>query len=185
MVDNEAPEFNAKAFHEGKVKEINLWDYKGKWVVLFFYPSDFTYVCPTELGELADKYEMLKGMNVEILSVSTDTEYVHKAWSDVSKTISKIKFPMVADPSGKICKDYGTYLEDEGLSLRGTFVIDPDGIVRTLEIHNNDIGRSIDELIRKIKAAQFVRDHPGEVCPVNWDEGKQTLKSGLDLVGKI
>lgn len=180
-----APEFQSKVFHEGKVKTVNLSDYKGKWVVLFFYPADFTFVCPTELGELADNYEKLKQMNVEVLSVSTDTEFVHKAWWDNSSTIKKIKFPMVADPTGRICRAYGTYIREEGLSLRGTFIIDPDGVLKAYELHDNSIGRSIHELVRKVEAAQFVREHGGEVCPVNWKAGDKTLKPGLDLVGKI
>jgi len=184
-INQEAPDFNAKAFHEGKVKNISLEDYRGKWIVLFFYPADFTFVCPTELGELADNYETFRQMNTEILSVSTDTEFVHKAWHDHSETIKKIKFPMVADPTGSICRDYGTYINEEGLSLRGSFIIDPDGILKAYEIHDNSIGRSAQELIRKIQAAQFVREHGGEVCPAGWKPGSQTLKPGLDLVGKI
>ena len=180
-----APEFKAKVFHDGKIREIQLSDYKGKWVVLFFYPADFTFVCPTELGDLADNYEKLKQINTEVLSVSTDTEFVHKAWHDNSPTIKKIKFPMIADPTGNICRDYGTYIEGEGLSLRGTFIIDPDGILKVFEVHDNSIGRSTYELIRKVEAAQFVREHGGEVCPVNWKTGDKTLKPELDLVGKI
>jgi len=184
-INQKAPEFKTKAFHKGKVKEISLDQYKGKWVVLFFYPADFTFVCPTELGELADNYEELKKLNVEILSSSTDTEFVHKAWHDSSPTINKINFPMLADTTGKISKDYETYIPEEGLSLRGTFIIDPEGILKAFEIHDNSIGRSSQELIRKIQAAQFVREHGGEACPANWSPGKKTLKPGLDLVGKI
>lgn len=180
-----APTFNAEAFHNGDVKKISLEDYKGKWVVLFFYPADFTFVCPTELGELADRYEQLQQMNVEVISVSTDTAFVHKAWHDNSPTIGKIKFPMLADPTGKVCKAYGTYIRDEGLSLRGTFFIDPEGVLKAFELHDNSIGRSADELIRKIQAAQYVKEHSGEVCPMNWKPGGSTLKPGMDLVGKI
>ena len=184
-INSKAPEFRVNAFHEGEVKEIGLDDYAGKWIVLFFYPKDFTFICPTELGLLADKYEELKELGVEVLSVSTDTPEVHKAWHDASDTIKKINFPMLADPTGAICKSYGTYIDSEGVSLRGSFVIDPDGIVKALEVHDNDVGRSIDELMRKVMAAQFVRDNPGNVCPVNWEKGGETLKPGLDLVGKI
>ena len=184
-INKPAPEFSAEVFHENQIKKINLADYKGKWTVLFFYPADFTFVCPTELGDLADKYEELQQLGVEVLSVSTDTAFVHKAWHDESETIAKIKFPMVADPTGKVCRAYNTYISEEGISLRGTFIIDPDGILKAFEINNNDIGRSGDELLRKIKAAQFVRENGGEVCPANWQPGKQTLKPGLDLVGKI
>jgi len=184
-IGEEVPEFTTKAFQNNQFKTIKLADYKGKWIVLFFYPADFTFICPTELGELADNYPKLQELGVEVLSVSTDTEFVHKAWYDNSETIAKIKFPMLADTTGKICKDYGTYIEDDGLSLRGTFIIDPDGKLVAYELHDNSIGRSVQELIRKIEASQYVREHPGEVCPVNWTKGKETLKPGLDLVGKI
>ncbi len=185
IINKSAPEFTAKIFYEEKIKKINLSDYKGKWVVLFFYPGDFTFICPTELKALAENYEKFKELNTEILSVSTDSEFVHKAWHDKSEAIKLIKFPMVADPTGKICKDYGTYIEEEGVSLRGTFIIDPDGTLKSYEINDNDIGRGVEELLRKIQAAQFVRAHGGEVCPANWTPGKSTLKPGLDLVGKI
>ena len=184
-INDKAPEFTTKAFYENDVKEISLKDYKGKWVILFFYPADFTFICPTELGELADNHDRLKELNVEVLSVSTDTAFVHKAWHDNSETIKKIKFPMLADPTGKICKAYGTYIEEEGLSLRGTFIIDPEGNLKAYEIHDNSIGRSSQELIRKIQAAQFVEKHKGQVCPASWKPGSDTLKPGLDLVGKI
>ncbi len=180
-----APEFSADVYHNDEFKKIKLADYRGKWVVLFFYPADFTFVCPTELGSLADSYEEFKKLGTEILSVSTDTVFVHKAWWDNSETIKKIKFPMVADPTGNISRAYGTYIPEEGLSLRGTFVIDPEGVLKAYEIHDNSIGRSTTELLRKIKAAQFVRKHGGEVCPVNWQPGDKSLKPGKDLVGKI
>lgn len=184
-INNAAPAFEAQAFHNGEIKTVKLSDYLGKWVVLFFYPADFTFICPTELGDLADKYSELQGLGVEVLSVSTDTAFVHKAWHDASETIKKIKFPMVADPAGQICNAYGTMIPMEGLSLRGTFIIDPDGVLKSFEMSDNSIGRSSVELIRKVKAAQFVRENGGEVCPANWQPGKETLKPGLDLVGKI
>ncbi len=184
-INKPAPYFQAQAFHNNEVKDINIRDLRGKWIVLFFYPADFTFVCPTELGDLADKYPQFQELNAEILSVSTDTTFVHKAWHDNSETINKIRFPMLADPTGKICKAYKTYIPEEGLSLRGTFIIDPEGTLKAFEIHDNSIGRSTDELLRKIKAAQFVQNNPGNVCPINWEPGKETLKPGLDLVGKI
>lgn len=180
-----APEFTTKAFQNEEFKTVSLKDYKDKWVLLFFYPADFTFVCPTELGSLADNYETFQKLNTEVLSVSTDTEFTHKAWHDSSETIKKIKFPMLADPTGKISKDYETYIEQEGLALRATFIIDPDGIIKTIELHDESIGRSINETIRKIKAAQFVRNNSGVVCPMNWEEGQKTLKPGIDLIGKI
>ena len=184
-IGQKAPEFEAKAFHENKIKNIKLSDYLGKWVVLFFYPGDFTFVCPTELGELADNYQKFKLLNTEILSVSTDSEFVHKAWYDKSEMIKKIQYSMIADPTGKISKSYGTYIWDEGVALRGTFIINPQGILKAFEINDNSIGRNTEELLRKIEAAQYVEAHGGEVCPASWKPGKQTLKPGLDLVGKI
>jgi len=177
-INEQVPEFKTKAFYNNEIKEVKLSDYKGKWVIMFFYPADFTFVCPTEIGELADNYEKFKEMNTEILSVSCDTEFVHKAWFENSET-------MLADPTGKISRLFGTYIDEEGLSLRGTFIIDPDGILKAYEIHDNSIGRSSEELIRKVQAAQFVRKHGGEVCPASWKPGKETLKPGLNLVGKI
>ena len=185
QINRLAPEFSADAFQNDEFKKINLAGYRGKWVVLFFYPADFTFVCPTELESLADSYEEFQRLDTEILSISRDTVFVHKAWWDNSKTIKKIKFPMVADPTGEICKVYETYIPEEGLSLRGTFLIDPDGTLKAYEVHDNSIGRSSIELLRKIKAAQFVRKHGGEVCPANWQPGNKTLKPGKELVGKI
>ena len=184
-IGKKAPGFSAEVYHEDDIKRISLSDYKGKWVVLFFYPADFTFICPTELSEMADNYGKIKELGAEVLSVSTDTVFVHKAWHDTSAAIKKIKFPMVADPTGKICRAYGTYIEEEGLSLRGTFIIDPEGVLKAFEIHDNSIGRSAEELVRKLQAAKFVYEHGGEVCPANWKPGAETLKPGLDLVGKI
>src|SRR3989338_1239798 len=179
------PDFTLKAYHEDKIKDVKLSDYKGKWVVLVFYPADFTFICPTELKDLADKYPAFQKEGAEILSISTDTVFAHKAWWDNSPMIKTIKYPMLADPTGKLCKQFGTYIFEEGLSLRGSFVIDPDGILKAYELHDNSIGRSADELLRKVQAAKFVAEHDGEVCPANWRPGTSTLKPGLDLVGKI
>jgi len=184
-INHPAPDFSLDAFHDGKKVRVNLGDLRGKWVVLFFYPADFTFVCPTELGELADNYSRFQEFGAEVLSASTDTHFVHKAWHDESPTIGKVKFPMLADPTGNLCRDYGVMIEDEGLALRGTFLIDPEGIVKAYEVHDNSIGRSSEELIRKIQAAQFVREHGGEACPASWKPGSDTLTPGLDLVGKI
>ena len=184
-VGQKITDFEADAYHNDDVKKIRLSDYKGKWVVLLFYPADFTFICPTELEEAAQYYPEFQKAEAEVLSVSTDTVFVHKAWHDVSPAIKKIKFPMVADPTGKLCREFGTYIEEAGLSLRGTFLIDPDGILKACEIHDNSIGRSAKEILRKVQAAKFVREHKGEVCPASWEPGKKTLKPGLDLVGKI
>jgi peroxiredoxin len=184
-INEKAPDFTEDAFVNGEIRKISLSDYEGKWVVLFFYPADFTFVCPTELGELADSYGKIKELGAEVISVSTDTAFVHKAWHDNSETIKKIRYPMLADPARRVTKAYGTLMEDEGLSLRATFFIDPKGVIKAFEFHHNDIGRSIDELIRKLQAAKFVSEHKGQVCPMNWKPGAKTLKPGLDMVGKI
>jgi peroxiredoxin (alkyl hydroperoxide reductase subunit C) len=179
------PDYSLEAFHEYTIKSVKLSDYKGKWLVIVFYPGDFTFICPTELEELARNYDEIKEMNAEVLSVSTDTVYVHKAWHDESKAINKVDYPMVSDPTGELCRVFGTYIEREGVSLRGTFIIDPNSILKVIEINDNNIGRSVKEILRKLKAAKYVSEHQGEVCPVEWEPGKETLKPTLDLVGKI
>ncbi len=185
QINHPAPDFDVEALYKDDITRIKLHDYRGKWVVLFFYPADFTFVCPTELGDLADNYKTFQDLGAEILVASTDTVFVHKAWHDSSETIKKITFPMLADPTGKLSRDYGVMIEEAGLALRGTFIIDPDGVVKAFEVNDNSIGRSSVELTRKLQAAQFVREHGGEVCPMNWKPGAKTLKAGLDLVGKI
>lgn len=184
MINKVAPGFTQDAYVGGSIKQISLNEFEGKWVVLFFYPADFTFVCPTELAELADRYDELKELDVEVISVSVDTAFVHKAWHDHSPSINKIKYPMLADPKKEVCHAYNT-LGDDGLSFRTTVIIDPDGIVKSYEINDNSIGRSSEELIRKVQAAQFTRKNNGEVCPMNWKPGGKTLKPGVDLVGKI
>ena len=187
-IGQKIPDFELGAFHNEEEKKIKLSDYLGKWLVMIFYPADFTFVCPTELEEVADNYAKFQEIGAEVLSVSTDTVWTHKAWHDTSPAIKKIQFPMVADPGGKLSRAFGTYIEegeDEGLSLRGTFIIDPEGILRALEINDNSIGRSAKELLRKLQAAKFVREHDGLVCPASWEPGDDTLKPGMDLVGKI
>ena len=184
-INEQAPEFEEDAFADGEIKKIKLEDYRGKWLVLFFYPADFTFVCPTELESLADNYERFKELGAEIISISTDTAYVHKAWHDSSHSISKIKFPMLSDPSHRVCCAYGTLIEEKGVSLRATFIINPEGNIKSFEFHNNDIGRSIDETIRKLQAAKFVAENKGNVCPMNWKPGMKTIKPNIDLIGKI
>jgi len=193
-VGHPVPDFEFEVYHDDKVKKARFSDYKEKWVVLFFYPADFTFVCPTELEELAGLHGEFKKLEAEIVSMSADTVFTHKAWHDTSPSIKKIEFPMGADPAGRVARAFGVmienegmeHVEDEGLSLRGTFIIDPDGVVRTAEIHDNGIGRSGKELLRKLQAAQFVRTHGGQVCPAEWNPGDDTLKGGdLSMVGKI
>ena len=184
-IGEKIPEMELKAFHQNKFKNIKLSDYRGKWLILLFYPADFTFICPTELEEAAKNYKEFQKLEAEIISVSTDTEFAHKAWHDNSPSVKKIDYPMMADPTGKMCQAFGTYIAEEGLSLRATFIIDPDGILKAMEIHDNSIGRSTEEILRKLRAAKFVREHKGQVCPASWEPGDKTLKPGLDLVGKI
>ncbi len=184
-IREKVPDFKVDALINDDIKPVSLYDYLGKWIVLIFYPADFSFVCPTELEEAASLYEEFKKLGAEVLSVSTDSGYAHKAWHDTSPAIGKIKYPMLADPAGRMCREFGTYIEEEGQSLRGTFIIDPDGVLKTIEMHDNGLGRNISETLRKLKAAVHVREFPAEVCPVNWEPGKKTLKPGADLVGKI
>jgi peroxiredoxin len=185
LINTEIKSFNATAFHAGKFVAVSDADLKGKWSVVFFYPADFTFVCPTELGDLADNYATFQKMGVEIYGVSTDTHFTHKAWHDTSETIGKIQFPMIGDPTGAITRNFGVMIEEAGLAERGTFVIDPAGRIQIIEINAGGIGRDASELLRKVKAAQYVAAHPGEVCPAKWKEGAATLAPSLDLVGKI
>lgn len=185
VINTEIKPFTAQAFKNGEFITVTDADVKGKWAVFFFYPADFTFVCPTELGDLADNYEEFKKLGVEIYSVSTDTHFTHKAWHDTSETIGKIQFPMIGDPTGTITRNFNVMIEEEGIADRGTFVIDPEGRIQLVEITAGGIGRDAKELLRKIKAAQYVAAHPGEVCPAKWQEGDETLAPSLDLVGKI
>ena len=185
LINTEIKPFKAQAFKEGKFIEVTEAALKGKWSVVFFYPADFTFVCPTELEDLADKYEELQKMGVEVYSVSTDTHFSHKAWHDSSPAIGKIKYTMVGDPTGVISNNFQVMREGQGLADRGTFVIDPDGIIQAMEVTAEGIGRDANDLLRKVKAAQYVASHPGEVCPAKWKEGEKTLAPSLDLVGKI
>ena len=185
LINSELPNLPTDVYHNNEIKKVNLHDYKGKWLVLFFYPADFTFVCPTELREMAHLYPKFQELGAEVLSVSTDTAFVHKAWHDNSPAIKEVDFPMAADPTGEICMALGTYIEEEGLSYRASFIVDPDGVIKAYEMHDNSVGRSAAELLRKLQAAQYVREHGGEVCPANWKPGSDTLTPGVDLVGKI
>jgi len=185
LINTTIKPFKATAYHNGKFIQVSDADLKGKWSVVFFYPADFTFVCPTELGDIADNYETFKSMGVEIYSVSTDTHFTHKAWHDTSDTISKIKYPMIGDPTGAISRNFQVMVEESGLALRGTFVINPEGQIKIVEVHDDGIGRDARELLRKVQAAQYVAAHPGEVCPAKWTPGEKTLAPSLDLVGKI
>lgn len=185
LINTQIKEFKAQAFHAGKFVEVTEKTLKGKWSVVVFYPADFTFVCPTELEDLANRYAEFQKLGVEVYAVSTDTHFAHKAWHDTSEAIKKVNYVMIGDPTGAITRNFGVMIEEEGLALRGTFVINPDGQIKLCEIHDNGIGRDAGELLRKVKAAQYVASHPGEVCPAKWQEGAATLKPSLDLVGKI
>ena len=184
-IGQQVEDFEVEVFHQEEIKPVKLSDYKGKWVVLVFYPADFTFVCPTELKEVALLYPKFQAAGAEVISVSTDTAFVHKAWHDESEAIKLVDYPMAADPTGKLSKQFGVYMEDTGLALRGTFIIDPDGNLKTAEIHDLGIGRSANEALRKLEAAKFVHEHGDQVCPASWAPGGDTLTPGLDLVGKI
>jgi len=185
IINSKIVDFSVQAYVNDSFKTVTQAELKGKWSVFFFYPADFTFVCPTELGDMADHYEKFRALGVEIYSVSTDTHFTHKAWHDASETIKKIKFPMLADPTGHLSRAFGVHIESEGLANRGTFVVNPEGLIKIAEIHDNGIGRNAEELLRKVQAAQFVANHSGEVCPAKWKPGQDTLKPGLNLVGKI
>jgi NADH-dependent peroxiredoxin subunit C len=185
LIGTEVKPFKAQAYHNGKFVEVTEADFKGKWSVICFYPADFTFVCPTELEDLQSNYATLKELGVEVYSVSTDTHYTHKAWHDSSEAIGKITYFMIGDPSQILSRNFDVLIESEGLADRGTFIIDPDGIIQSVEINAGNIGRDASILVNKIKAAQYVRNNPGEVCPAKWKEGAATLKPSLDLVGKI
>ncbi len=187
-VGDTVPNFEFSAYlpeGKGEVKEMNMDDLKGKWTILFFYPADFTFVCPTELEDMAKLYEDFKKEGAEIISVSTDTVFVHKAWHDASPAIGTITYPMAADPTHELSHAFGVHVADEGTALRGTFIIDPEGMIKVAEINDDSIGRNASETLRKVRAAKFVAEHSGKVCPANWNPGDDTLEPGLDLVGKI
>ena len=185
LINSEIKPFKATAYHNGKFVTVTNEDLKGKWSVFVFYPADFTFVCPTELGDLADNYASFKKLGVEIYGVSTDTHFTHKAWHDTSETIGKVQYPLIGDPTLALSRNFEVLIEEEGLAYRGTFVINPEGRIKIIEVHDNGIGRDAKELLRKVQAAQYVASHPGEVCPAKWTPGADTLSPSLDLIGKI
>ncbi|BBA52501.1 alkyl hydroperoxide reductase subunit C [Fusobacterium varium] len=184
LIGKKVSEFKTMAYHMGDFKEITNESMKGKWAAVVFYPADFTFVCPTELEDLAEHYEQFKSEGCEVYSVSTDTHFVHKAWHDTSDRIKKVQYPMLADPTGKLARDFEVMIEEEGLALRGSFIINPEGVIVAYEVHDNGIGREAGELLRKLQAAKFVAEH-GEVCPAKWKPGSDTIKPTIDLVGKL
>lgn len=185
LINTPLQPFKATAYKDGKFVDVTDADVKGKWAVFFFYPADFTFVCPTELEDLADIYPTLQGMDVEVYSVSTDTHFCHKAWHDTSPAIGKISYYMLGDQNHQLSNQFGVLREGVGLADRGTFVLDPEGVIQLVEITPEGVGRNAAELLRKVKALQYWAAHPGEVCPAKWEEGAETLAPSLDLVGKI
>lgn len=185
LINTTIKPFKTTAYHNGKFVEVSSESVAGKWAVFVFYPADFTFVCPTELEDLADHYAEFQKLGVEVYSVSTDTHFAHKAWHDTSDAIGKVTYPMIGDPTHVMSKNFEVLIEEEGIALRGTFVVNPDGEIKVMETHDNGIGRDASELLRKVKAALYIAAHPGEVCPAKWEEGAKTLTPSLDLVGKI
>jgi len=185
VINTQVQPFKTQAFHNGKFVEVTEESLKGKWSVLIFMPAAFTFNCPTEVEDAADNYAEFQKLGVQIYSVSTDTHFTHKAWHDNSDSIRKIEYVMVGDPTGTISRNFGVMIEEAGLAERGSFVIDPQGRIQIIEINAGGVGRDASELLRKVKAAQYVATHPGEVCPAKWKEGEATLAPSLDLVGKI
>jgi len=185
QIGKQIVDFNVQSFVNNDFKAVSKADVLGKWSVFFFYPADFTFVCPTELEDLANKYEEFKSINTEVFSVSTDTHFVHKAWHDTSETIKKIKYPMLADPTGVLARGFDVMIEEIGLAERGTFIVNPEGEIVSYEVIAGNVGRNAEELLRKLKALQFVAANPSEVCPAKWEQGNETLKPSIDLVGKI
>ena len=185
LINTTVKPFSATAYQNGKFIPVTQDTLKGKWAVLMFYPADFTFVCPTELEDLADHHAQFKDLGVEVYGVSTDSHFAHKAWHDTSDAIKKVKYALIGDPTQQLSRNFEVLIEEEGMALRGTFVINPEGVIKLMEVHDNGIGRDASELLRKVKAAQYVAAHPGEVCPAKWTEGAATLTPSLDLVGKI
>ena len=185
LIGKEIGEFKVQAYQGKEFKEVTKEDIMGQWSVFFFYPADFTFVCPTELEDLANKYEEFKKIGCEIYSVSCDTHFVHKAWHDASKTIQKIEYPMLADPTGALARDFQVMSEESGLAERGSFIVNPEGKIVAYEVIAGNVGRNADELFRRVQASQFVAEHGDQVCPAKWQPGAETLKPSLDLVGLI
>jgi len=186
IIGSKVQPFTATAFQAGKdFFDVTEADIAGKWAVFFFYPADFTFVCPTELEDLGEHYTQLQKLGVDVYGVSTDTHFSHKAWHDTSEKIGKLQYAFLGDQNHVLSNNFGVLREDSGLAERATFVVDPDGVIQIMEITCEGVGRNANELTRKIRAAQYVRNNPGEVCPAKWEEGSDTLAPSLELVGKI
>ncbi|MBN8509166.1 MAG: peroxiredoxin [Burkholderiales bacterium] len=185
IINTTVPAFKAQAFHNGKFVEVTNESLKGQWSVFIFMPAAFTFNCPTEVEDAADHYAEFQKLEAQVYVVTTDTHFAHKVWHETSPAVGKARFPLVGDPTHQLTNAFGVHIPEEGLALRGTFVIDPDGVIKTAEVHSNEIARDVKETLRKLKAAQYTAKHPGQVCPAKWNEGAKTLTPSLDLVGKI
>ncbi len=185
IINTSVPDFTADAFVNGEFKKISREDIAGKWAIFFFYPADFTFVCPTELLDMAENYDKFRELGAEVYAVSTDTQFTHKAWHDSSESIGKVRFPMLADKTGYLSEAFGVLNPDDYLAYRGTFIVNPEGVIKVAEVNDNGIGRNSEELLRKLEAAQFVAEHGDQVCPARWKRGDKTLTPGIELVGKI
>ena len=185
IINKEVNEFSVQAYVNDSFKTVSKSDILGKWSVFFFYPADFTFVCPTDLEDLANIYDKFQSVGCEIYSVSTDTHFVHKAWHDHSERISKLQYPMLADPTHALCRDFDVLIEADGMAERGSFIVNPEGKVVSYEVSAGNVGRNAEELFRKLQACQFVHEHGDEVCPAKWQPGAETLKPSLDLVGQL
>ncbi len=188
-VGQKVPNFEMEIYDPktGSFGKVSLEDYlkERKWLILFFYPADFTFVCPTELADLADHYDELVELGAEVISVSTDTKFVHLAWRNTEKLLENVRYPMGADPTGAVSKLFGVYDENTGLALRGTFIINPDGVLVGSEVNFYNVGRNAEELVRKMKANVYLMSHPDEACPAKWEPGKKTLKPSEKIVGRV
>lgn len=185
LINTQVQPFKVQAFHNGKFIEVTEQSLKGKWSVMIFMPAAFTFNCPTEVEDAADHYAEFQRLGAEVYVVTTDTHFSHKVWHQISPAVGKAKFPLIGDPTHQLTRAFGVHIEEEGLALRGTFVINPEGVIKTMEVHDNAIARDVKETLRKLKAAKHVAEHPHEVCPAKWDEGAKTITPSLDLVGKI
>ena len=185
LINTQVQPFKAQAFHNGKFIEVTEKSLQGKWSVLIFMPAAFTFNCPTEIEDAADNYPAFQKAGAEVYIITTDTQFSHKVWHETSPAVGKAQFPLVGDPTHQLTRAFGVHIDAEGLALRGTFVINPDGVIKTVEIHSNEIARDVSETLRKLKAAQYTAANPGQVCPAKWKEGEKTLTPSLDLVGKI
>ena len=185
LINTQIQPFKATAYHAGEFVQLTDASLKGKWSVLIFMPAAFTFNCPTEVEDAANHYAEFQKAGAEVYVVTTDTHFAHKIWHDTSPAVGKAQFPLVGDPTHQLTRAFGVHIDEEGLALRGTFIVNPDGVIKTMEIHDNAIARDVKETVRKLKAAKYVAEHPNEVCPAKWNDGAKTIKPSLDLVGKI